>query len=139
MDVLHCDIRPANILITSSLELKLCDFGGSRFGNLYGRGLPNAGFYDPRQKDHVSTLTDIFSLGSTLYTLMRGFLPHCNKVLKTFLDADRYEALVQKRFSAGDFPQLESTPAAHVIRACWNTEIRAEQAFRSLRTFQSES
>ncbi|KAF2184532.1 kinase-like protein [Zopfia rhizophila CBS 207.26] len=43
--VLHCDLRPANCLLDKNLDLVLCDFGGSRFGKLSGKGLPDSGFF----------------------------------------------------------------------------------------------
>ncbi|EXJ82318.1 serine/threonine protein kinase [Capronia epimyces CBS 606.96] len=77
--VIHSDLRPENYLVhgsAGSLDLQLCDFGGSMCRDLGvdGRGLPDPPFWDLSWESTVGT--DIFSLGSIFYTIMTGVWPY---------------------------------------------------------------
>ncbi|EFY86199.1 hypothetical protein MAC_07791 [Metarhizium acridum CQMa 102] len=77
--VIHGDLRPENFLVHGtlplSLDLCLCDFGGSTCKNLQlTRGkLPDSGFYNPNVAWEPTYTVDIFGLGSVLYTIITGF------------------------------------------------------------------
>ncbi|KAB5539504.1 hypothetical protein GE09DRAFT_319798 [Coniochaeta sp. 2T2.1] len=51
--VIYSDLRPDNLLVCSGRDgtkyLRLCDFGGSVYGDLNGRHLPDTGFFDSRK------------------------------------------------------------------------------------------
>jgi len=64
--VLHCDLQPANCLLDQNLDLAICAFGGSHFGKLSRKGLPDSGFCDPNDKSPPSEAMDIFGLGSLM-------------------------------------------------------------------------
>src|SRR5262249_19640815 len=81
--VVHRDIKPANILLENGVQrVKITDFGLARaaeeIGPMHGRVLAGTPpFMSPEQArgeptDHRS---DLFSLGSVLYTLCTGFAP----------------------------------------------------------------
>jgi len=79
--IIFRDLKPANIMRTESGQLYLIDFGiarhfkpgQSRDTVSYG----SAGFAPPEQygKAQTTPLSDIFSLGVTLYTLLSGYDP----------------------------------------------------------------
>ena len=79
--ILHCDLRPGNLLVDEtcegSLELRLCDFGGSVCESLQlnGKALPSIPFYDPALGFDASAILDIFSLGSVIYTILTSRWP----------------------------------------------------------------
>lgn len=75
--VVHSDLRPDNFLVDETrdtLSLLLRDFGESNCKelDLDGEALPDAGFCEPDVWDTATTLTDLFSFGSVLYTITMG-------------------------------------------------------------------
>ena len=89
MLVLHRDIKPANILVTATGEVKLLDFGLGKLiddnaadddaGELSRiAGLGYTPRYAPPEQlkgNAVSTASDVYSLGITLYELLTGESP----------------------------------------------------------------
>ena len=88
--VLHRDVKPANVLINDKGEVKLCDFGMSRFAmreDKYETLLGTLGFIAPeileihRQKipkglKCYSKKIDIYSLGAMAYELATEHVPY---------------------------------------------------------------
>lgn len=79
--VVHCDLKPANILLTRQGEPKLADFGLSRWTSDSDEGSRgNIAFMSPEQfegRDHALTPpSDIYALGGILTHLLTGRLPH---------------------------------------------------------------
>lgn len=79
--VIHCDLKPANILMTDSGEPKIADFGISQL--LHHRGQSQLAivgtplYMAPEQLDggRVDCRTDLYSLGSLAYELLTGHPP----------------------------------------------------------------
>ena len=82
--VVHRDLKPGNILVTSDGEPKLLDFGISKFldpatdSTVTGMRMLTPDYASPEQVTggKVSTAADIYSLGAVLYQLLTGHLPH---------------------------------------------------------------
>jgi serine/threonine protein kinase len=133
-EVLHNDLSPHNILLTTTLNVKICDFGGATMiGDLlvggadvrFSRYLPMDPM-DPtkgrwvwkegcgwRAKSHVED--DLFSLGCLFYEILTGNMPY-----KDF-DSDK----VWDLYKDGVYPALDDVRPqafAEVIRQCWNVE-----------------
>jgi formylglycine-generating enzyme required for sulfatase activity len=70
---LHLNVKPANIRITPQNEVFLVDTGLPGLGISQGSG----GYNPPEQQTQtgVSTRSDIYSLGATLYALLTGAAP----------------------------------------------------------------
>ena len=72
-EMVHLNIKPANIRLTPTGELFLVDSG------LSGLGIPagSSGFSAPEQANQTAgtPASDIYSLGATLYTLLAGTPP----------------------------------------------------------------
>lgn len=125
--IIHSDLRPDNFLVHAttpkSLDLWLCDFGGStceRLG-LDGGHLPDSGFWDPNGP-WVSTIsTDIFSVGSILYSIVTGHWPYSQPgpQERTEESVDAYSKLVDNLFGQGQFPNVDKLYGGRIIHGCW--------------------
>ena len=92
--VLHCDLKPANILFDSQHEPHIADFGLARtieasgsFGEAWGG---TRGWMSPEQVDKgsIDNKSDVFTLGVFLYWLLCGTLP--------FGQGDDFDELVRQ-------------------------------------------
>ena len=74
--IIHCDLKPANILVDDRLNVYLVDFGFASLGNReisassVFKGTP--GFIPPEQAIAPNTATDLYSLGVTIVCLLTG-------------------------------------------------------------------
>ena len=90
--IVHKDIKPANILISENDELKLADFGISELVSESGTTSQKAGTYyflppEVFSQDKVDAKgIDIWSMGITLYYLLFGEPPFRNPDFKFKVD-----------------------------------------------------
>lgn len=83
MGIVHCDIKPHNILITPNGRVKVTDFGIARAINtgstlLFTNSVMGSAHYiSPEQASGkpVNGSTDIYSLGVVLYEMLTGRVP----------------------------------------------------------------
>ena len=121
------DLRPDNFLVhatgSTSLDLWLSDFGGSTCEelDLNGGGLPGAGFADPSAPRAATTATNIFSLGSVLYTILKGHWPHLDPggSFNSTEEMDEYKTRVGRLFEQGMFPDVKGLFGGEIILGCW--------------------
>ena len=78
--VIHCDIKPGNLLIASDTEPKISDFGTAHYAaaeHTYLSGIGSPSYMSPEQvqEKQINHQTDIYSLGVVLYKLLTGKLP----------------------------------------------------------------
>jgi serine/threonine-protein kinase len=78
--VIHCDIKPDNLLLFGKERLRLADFGIAKVaqhqGTLTGQGTGTIGYLAPEQAfGRPSARSDVFSTGLILYRLVGGQLP----------------------------------------------------------------
>jgi serine/threonine protein kinase len=80
-DLLHCDIKPGNILFNADHEPKLVDFGLARKTDAeletteYTRGTPYYVAPEKIKREPETFLSDMYSLGATLYHAATGQVP----------------------------------------------------------------
>jgi serine/threonine protein kinase len=76
--VLHCDLKPANVLIDDGFEARLCDFGQSRLSTDQDPALGTLFYMAPEQADLKAVPDarwDVYALGALLYHLLVGEPP----------------------------------------------------------------
>lgn len=82
--IVHCDIKPHNVLITKQGRIKVTDFGIARAMNagttmMYTNSIMGSAHYlSPEQASGkpVNGSTDIYSLGAVLYEMLTGRVPY---------------------------------------------------------------
>lgn len=106
--VIHRDIKPHNILITDSGDLKVTDFGIARAASSStmtrtGLILGTAHYISPEQAmgEHVGPASDLYSLGVVLYEMLTGELPY---------DADTPIGIAMKHVNGHLRPPNEINP-----------------------------
>lgn len=78
--VVHCDLKPANLLLTPEGQLKISDFGAAQYteaSHTYLTGVGSPLYMSPEQVEdkRLNQQTDIYSLGVVLYQLLTGKAP----------------------------------------------------------------
>ncbi len=81
--LIHRDIKPRNIMLTSDKKVKIVDFGLARFSmdhqseKLDFQGLGTLEYISPEQAENrpLDERSDIYSLGITLYQMLTGTTP----------------------------------------------------------------
>lgn len=100
--IIHCDVKPDNILVASDGAVKVVDLGLARFIGIHRRssdgdmivGTPN--YTAPEQAEGAPDLdcrVDIYSLGATLYHLVTGKLPFAGSPGSSAMDRHMHEFL----------------------------------------------
>ena len=77
--VLHCDLKPANILLDQDGKPRLCDFGQSRLSQERAPALGTLFYMAPEQADLKAVPDvrwDVYALGALLYCMITGSPPH---------------------------------------------------------------
>jgi serine/threonine protein kinase len=111
--LLHCDLKPANVLLDEEGKIRLVDFGQSQLRGEAANALGTLSFMAPEQavvaQEHEappdpSVSWDIYGVGATMYALLTGGAPHSSKDFQVTLTEiegvaqrlDRYREHVRK-------------------------------------------
>jgi len=129
--VVHCDLKPANLMVGDYGEIYLMDWGiargraadsdadqvkitGGGTGVLDGTDavFGSPAFMSPEQankeNDKISTASDIYGLGGILYFMLTGEAPHQGELLEAVM----YHAMVAKVTPPDEVVQDATVPAA---------------------------
>ena len=112
--VFHNDLSTRNILLSSDMNIKICDFGFATKQGESMRGMAETRYnrYRSWKELNVFVTDDLFAVGSLLFEILTGKRPY-----------DDIESLdVERRFQNHVFPSLDSIDPnlARIIDKCWN-------------------
>jgi len=94
--VLHCDLKPDNVLLDGQMHARLCDFGQARMSHEHSPALGTLYYMAPEQAD-LDALPDakwdVYAVGALFYHLLTGSPPHRTEATQRQLEsADTLDA-----------------------------------------------
>jgi hypothetical protein len=92
--ILHCDLKPANILLDHDRRPRLADFGQSRLTNELSPALGTLFYMAPEQADlgaAPDARWDVYALGAVMYRMLTGEPPHRNETGATAITSGTLE------------------------------------------------
>lgn len=109
--VLHCDLKPDNVLLDGQMHARLCDFGQARMSHEQSPALGTLYYMAPEQAD-LDALPDakwdVYAVGALFYHLLTGSPPHRTEATQKLLEAadtlDERLKIYQKIISNGSAP-----------------------------------
>ena len=88
--VLHCDLKPDNVLLDGQMHARLCDFGQARMSHEHSPALGTLYYMAPEQAD-LDALPDakwdVYAVGALFYHLLTGSPPHRTEVTQRLLES----------------------------------------------------
>lgn len=115
--VLHCDLKPANILLGDDNEPRLADFGQSRLSDDQTPALGTLFYMAPEQADlnaAPDASWDVYAVGAIMYRLLTGQPPHRAEHVVEQLDT---AGSLEKRLNRyRDIILRDGAPKRHVER-----------------------
>ena len=86
--ILHCDLKPANVLFDGNGKPRLCDFGQARLSTDQKPSLGTFFYMAPEQADLLAVPDarwDVYALGAILYAMLTGAPPYRDGPLEPLL------------------------------------------------------
>ncbi|KJZ72468.1 hypothetical protein HIM_08137 [Hirsutella minnesotensis 3608] len=119
----HCDIRPANMLLSDVRDMKLADFDHTRkIGDTlpsltepFARLLGDEGGSERGTYGTAGSRTEQFAIGSVIFSLTRGHDPYENE----WWGPD-HGPICQGKLQNMEFPDLGKEKYDNIIGQCWH-------------------
>lgn len=135
--IIHCDIKPSNILLDESNQVKITDFGLARvmqqsenFDNEFFWGSPYYVSPEQAKGDPPSIASDIYSCGIVLYQLFTGYLPFTATTVDALLQA---HIQTPPQFPAEINPDIPDTLNSVILRCLEKDPRKRFRSFSQLR------
>ncbi|MFM9093773.1 MAG: Stk1 family PASTA domain-containing Ser/Thr kinase [Acidimicrobiaceae bacterium] len=144
--VIHRDIKPGNILVSTTGQVKVADFGIARaLGAGVEQGLTQTGavmgtatYFSPEQAQGVSTdqRSDIYSLGVVMYEMLSGTAPFTgeNAVAIAYKQVHEYAMPLDQRLASVP-PEVAAIVAKCMEKSPADRYSSAEEVRDELRRF----
>ncbi len=129
--IIHCDLKPGNILMDQNGSPRLADFGQSRLSNDMAPALGTLFYMPPEQAQvhtHADVRWDIYALGAIFYTMLMRIPPHYSPEFVEQIQSQKhlasrlkaYRKLLENRKVPTDFRRLKgmTPPAAQILEKC---------------------
>lgn len=119
--ILHCDLKPANVLLDADWEPRLCDFGQSRMLEEDRPALGTLFYMAPEQADLKAipdARWDVYALGALIYHMLCGEPPHRTELADRELQ--RAESLEDRLAAYRRIVTTHPRPARH--RQLWGVD-----------------
>jgi eukaryotic-like serine/threonine-protein kinase len=133
--ILHCDLKPANVLLDNEFEPRLCDFGQSRLSNEQNPALGSLFYMAPEQADLEAipdARWDVYALGALLYHMLCGkppyWTPEIEEEIRSAPSLDEKLAVYRERIRSSPRPTgLRNAPGvdrrlAEIVDRCLQTD-----------------
>lgn len=95
--ILHCDLKPDNVLLDAQFQVRLCDFGQSRMSHEQSPSLGTLYYMAPEQADLEAAPDarwDVYAVGALMYHMLTGEPPYRDSVIQKKLE--RAESLQER-------------------------------------------
>ncbi|QDU81303.1 Serine/threonine-protein kinase PrkC [Polystyrenella longa] len=112
--ILHCDLKPANILLDTDEEPRLCDFGQSRLSDEQLPALGTLFYMAPEQADLKAipdARWDVYAIGALLYHMLCGSPPY--QSAEAFKQINMAENLEERLMRYRELLRSSPPPLAH--------------------------
>jgi uncharacterized membrane protein YkvA (DUF1232 family)/predicted Ser/Thr protein kinase len=121
--LIHRDLKPGNIMLTTESEVKVIDFGlakaitdaGGEMDLTHGEFVGTPSFASPEQfgSGPVDARSDIYSLGATLWFALTGLAPHSGSTIEEIRDRQTRDGLPVAQLVARKVP----APLVQLLRS----------------------
>lgn len=131
--IIHCDIKPGNIVLDENNEPKLLDFG-SAIRYVPGKALPsNVGtpiYMAPEVFDSTDYGfdADVYSFGITIYQIITGKQPYAENKLRTVFEIKNFVEYGGRPL----IPNTVNKNTATLIRQCWSPNRASRPSFSKI-------
>ncbi|KAE8139273.1 kinase-like protein [Aspergillus pseudotamarii] len=142
--VIHSDLALRQFFLDDNMDVRLGDFNSSQWPGEMALGYEKASHCLPRDYEQPNTVaSDLFALGSTLYELMTGTVPHCDllpveseDILKSndlsviqgrILREEKADLAIEELFVKQVFPDVSNLPGGDIILKCWRCQFSTAQ------------
>ena len=112
--VLHCDLKPDNVLLDGQYQVRLCDFGQSRMSHEQSPSLGTLYYMAPEQADTEAVPDarwDVYAVGALMYHMLTGQAPYRDAAIQRRLE--EAENLQERLFIYKEHIQNSQPPREH--------------------------